>query len=66
MINRNFYKPFCIVNLLFMIVCLAGLLTDQMMIVVSSDPLATKREFGDQATQLTLALWNPHSLLCAG
>lgn len=49
-----------------MIVCLAGFVTDQMMMVVSSDPLATSSEFGDQATQLTFALWKPHSLLCAG
>jgi hypothetical protein len=49
-----------------MIVCLAGLATDQMMIVVSKEPLATSDEFGDQATLLTRALWKPHSLLCAG
>lgn len=46
-----------------MIVCLAGLASDQTMIVVSKDPLATKVEFGDQATLLTRALWKPHSLL---
>lgn len=46
-----------------MIVCLAGLAIDQMMIVVSNDPLATNVEFGDQATLFTRALWNPHSLL---
>lgn len=49
-----------------MIVCFAGLETDQIMMVVSKDPLATRREFGDQATQFTRALWNPHSLLCGG
>lgn len=52
--------------LLLMIVCLAGLATDQMIIVVSNEPLATNVEFGDHATLLTRALWNPHSLLCAG
>lgn len=49
--------------LLLMMVCLAGLFRDQMMMVVSNDPLATSCEFGDQATQLTRALWKPHSLL---
>lgn len=33
--------------------------------VVSKLPLATCCEFGDHATQLTRALWKPHSLLCA-
>lgn len=49
-----------------MMVCLAGLLTDQIIMVVSKEPLATSREFGDQATVLTRALWKPHSLLWAG
>lgn len=49
-----------------MIVCLAGLATDQIMIVVSNDPLATNAEFGDHATLFTRALWKPHSLLWAG
>lgn len=49
-----------------MIVCLDGFATDQMMMAVSSEPLATNCEFGDHATQLTLALWKPHSCLCAG
>lgn len=48
---------------LLMMVCLAGLVTDQMMMVVSREPLATSNEFGDQATVLTRALWKPHSLL---
>lgn len=48
---------------LLMIVCFAGFVTDQMMMVVSRDPLATRRELGDQATQFTRALWKPHSLL---
>lgn len=39
---------------------------DQIIIVVSSDPLATIVESGDQATVFTRALWNPHSLLCGG
>jgi len=47
-------------------VCLAGLATDQIIMVVSSDPLATNSELGDQATVLTRALWKPHSLLWAG
>lgn len=46
-----------------MMVCLAGLATDQIITVVSNDPLAIKVELGDHATLLTLALWNPHSLL---
>lgn len=49
-----------------MIVCLAGLANDHTIIVVSNDPLATNREFGDQATQFTFALWKPHSCLWAG
>lgn len=36
-----------------------------MMIVVSRLPLATRRESGDHATEFTLALWKPHSLLWA-
>lgn len=56
-------RRFCCLNLLLMIVCLAGLATDQMMMVVSKDPLATRVELGDQATLLTRALWKPHSLL---
>lgn len=54
---------FIVFSLLLIIVCLAGLATDHMMMVVSKDPLATNVEFGDQATLLTLALWKPHSLL---
>lgn len=46
-----------------MMVCFDGLVTDQMMMVVSSDPEATICEFGDHATQLTRALWKPHSCL---
>jgi hypothetical protein len=53
-------------NLLLIIVCLAGLAKDQIIMVVSNDPLAINVEFGDHATLLTLALWKPHSLLCAG
>lgn len=53
-------------NSLLMIVCLVGFVTDQIMIVVSNEPLATSKEFGDQAIQLTRALWKPHSLLWAG
>lgn len=48
------------------IVCLDGLASDQIIIVVSNEPLATNWEFGDQATQLTRALWKPHSCLWAG
>lgn len=44
-------------------VCFDGLVNDQIIIVVSKDPLATSNEFGDQATVLTRALWKPHSLL---
>merc|ERR1719427_449258 len=33
------------------------------MMEVSRPPLATYRELGAQATQLTLAVWKPHSLL---
>lgn len=44
-------------------VCLAGLAMDQMMIVVSSEPLATRVEFGDHEILLTRALWKPHSCL---
>lgn len=43
-------------SLLLMMVCLAGLAIDQMMIVVSNDPLATKDELGDHATLFTRAL----------
>lgn len=46
-------------------VCFAGFSTLHMIIVVSRLPLATFKESGDQATELTLALWKPHSLLCA-
>lgn len=48
-----------------MIVCFAGFVTLQIIIVVSRLPLATMSEFGDHATEFTLALWKPHSLLCA-
>lgn len=51
---------------LLIIVCFDGFVTDQTIIVVSREPLATKSELGDQATQLTRALWKPHSLLCGG
>lgn len=37
-------------------VCLAGLLTDQIIMLVSNEPLATINEFGDHATLLTRAL----------
>lgn len=46
-------------------VCLFGEVTLQTIIVVSKLPLATCLEFGDQATQLTRALWKPQSCLCA-
>lgn len=49
-----------------MMVCLSGCAIDQMMMVVSKDPLATMLESGDQATVFTRALWKPHSLLCGG
>lgn len=49
-----------------MMVCFDGFVTDHMMMVVSKDPLATSKEFGDQATQFTRALWKPHSCLVAG
>lgn len=49
-----------------MIVCFDGFVIDQMIIVVSKDPLANIFESGDHATQLTLALWKPHSCLWAG
>lgn len=52
-------------HLLLMMVCFAGFVTLQMIIVVSRLPLATMSEFGDHATEFTLALWKPHSLLCA-
>lgn len=51
--------------LLLIIVCFAGFVTLQMIIVVSRLPLATIMELGDHATEFTLALWKPHSLLCA-
>lgn len=53
-------------RLLLIIVCFEGLANDQIIIVVSKDPLATNNEFGDHATQLTFALWKPHSCLWAG
>lgn len=49
--------------LLLIMVCLAGEARLQIMIVVSRLPEATRDESGDQATQFTLALWKPHSLL---
>lgn len=51
--------------LLLIMVCLFGEVTLHTMIVVSKLPLATCLEFGDQATQLTRALWKPQSCLCA-
>lgn len=63
-INTIYKKKISI--LLLIIVCFAGLATDQMIIVVSKEPLATSDELGDHATLFTLALWKPHSLLCAG
>lgn len=45
-----------LLNSLLIMVCLAGLVTDQMIMVVSNEPLATSSEFGDQATVLTRAL----------
>ena len=50
---------------LLMMVCLLGCDTLQTMMVVSREPLATIAESGDQATVLTRAVWNPHSLLWA-
>ena len=44
--------------------CLSGLSTDQRMIAVSRPPDATYRLLGAQATQFTLAVWKPHSLVC--
>lgn len=52
--------------LLLIMVCLEGLANDQIIMVVSKDPLATNNEFGDHATQFTFALWKPHSCLCTG
>lgn len=43
-----------------MIVCFDGFVIDQMIIVVSKDPLATIFELGDHATQLTLQTQNTH------
>lgn len=52
-------------NSLLMMRCLLGSVTLQTIMVVSREPLATIAESGDQATVLTRAVWNPHSLLWA-
>ena len=45
--------------------CLLGFSTLHTMMLVSRLPLATRVESGLQATQLTLAVWKPHSSLVA-
>jgi len=64
-INYNPFTKGNLLRLLLMIVCFAGFVTLQMIIVVSRLPLATMSEFEDHATEFTRALWKPHSLLCA-
>ena len=44
--------------------CLAGASTLQMITEQSNPPVATNLESGDHAAHVTLAVWNPHSLLC--